>query len=84
MACSIKIVWMPILASIILVMLGVSGMELGIGVVLAASPTATASYIMAQQLHSDAELSGSIIMLSTLLSLITYSVALFMLRSFAW
>jgi predicted permease len=55
-------------------------MELGVGVVLAASPTATAAYIMAQQLKSDAELSGSIIMLSTLLSVVTYSLALFLLR----
>lgn len=80
LASGIKIVWMPLLTAFILLLLGIRGMELGVGVVLAASPTATAAYIMAQQLKSDAELSGSIIMLSTLLSVFTYSAALFLLR----
>ncbi|EKD34180.1 MAG: hypothetical protein ACD_75C02437G0004 [uncultured bacterium] len=48
---------------------------------LAATPTATAAYIMAQQLKSDAELSGAIIMLSTLCSVVTYSLALYLLQA---
>lgn len=80
LACGIKIFWMPLFTGAVLLLLGIRGMELGVGVVLAASPTATAAYIMAQQLKSDAELSGSIIMLSTLLSVVTYSLALFLLR----
>ena len=49
-------------------------------VIFAGTPTATVAYIMAQQMRGDAELSGSIIMLSTLLSLITYTVALVLLE----
>jgi hypothetical protein len=58
----------------------VRGQELAIGVLLAGTPTATAAYIMAQQMKSDAELSGAIIMLSTLCSLATYTFALYFLQ----
>ncbi len=77
----IKTVWMPILAAILLIGLGVRGMDLGIGVLIAGTPAATANYIMADQLKGDAELAGTIVMLSTLLSAVTYTVALLILRS---
>jgi predicted permease len=77
----IKTVWMPILAAILLIALGVRGMDLGIGVLIAGTPAATANYIMADQLKGDAELAGTIVMLSTLLSAATYTVALLILRS---
>jgi len=37
---------------------------------------------MAHQLKGDAELAGSIVMMSTALSAVTYTIALLMLRSF--
>ncbi len=80
-SAAIKIVLMPVLTVLVLLVLGVQGQELAIGVLLAATPTATAAYIMAQQLKCDAELSGAIIMLSTLCSVITYSLALYLLHS---
>jgi hypothetical protein len=61
--------------------LGVAGTDLEIGVLIAGTPAATANYIMAQQLKGDAELAGTIVMLSTLLSAATYTVALLILRS---
>lgn len=81
LATGIKIVWLPLLTAVILLLLGVREMELAVGVIFAGTPTATAAYIMAQQLKSDAELSGSIIMLSTLLSAFTYSIALYILKA---
>ncbi len=75
-----KVVLSPVLAGIILVLFGVRGQDLAIGVLLAGTPTATAAYIMAQQLKGDAELSGAIIMLSTLCSLATYTLALYLLH----
>lgn len=80
-ATGIKIVWLPILAALILVGLGVEGQELAIGVLFAGTPAATATYIMAHQMKGDAELAGAIVMLSTLLSALTYTVALYILRS---
>ncbi|MGW8159452.1 MAG: AEC family transporter [Desulfoprunum sp.] len=79
-ATAIKLVWLPLSTAGILIVLGIGGRELAIGVIFAGTPTAAAAYIMAQQLRGDANLSGSIIMLSTLLSLITYTVALVLLE----
>lgn len=81
LAAGAKLVWMPLLAAFLLHLLGVSGQDLEIGVLIAATPAATANYIMAQQLKGDAELAGTIVMLSTLLSALTYTLALLILRS---
>ncbi len=80
LSAGVKIVALPFLAGTLLVFLGVRGQDLAIGVILAGTPTATAAFIMAQQLKSDAELSGAIIMLSTLFSLATYTFALYLLQ----
>jgi predicted permease len=81
LAAGAKLVWMPLLAAILLSGLGVTGTDLEVGVLIAGTPAATANYIMAQQLKGDAELAGTIVMLSTLLSAITYTIALMILRS---
>ncbi len=81
LASCVKTIGMPILAAILLASMGVTGMDLGIGVLIAGTPAATANYIMADQLKGDAELAGTIVMLSTLLSAVTYTVALLILRS---
>lgn len=81
LAAGAKLIWMPLLAAAILVWLGVHGTDLEIGVLIAGTPAATANYIMAQQLKGDAELAGTIVMLSTLLSAVTYTAALMILRS---
>jgi hypothetical protein len=80
LSAGLKIVILPTLTGGLLFLLGVRGQELAIGVLLAGTPTATAAYIMAQQMKSDAELSGAIIMLSTLCSLATYTFALYFLQ----
>ena len=76
-----KLVILPFLAALVLLALGVRRQELAIGVLFAGTPTATVAYIMAQQMQGDAELSGSIIMLSTLLSVFTYTIALYCLKA---
>ncbi len=80
-ATGIKIVWLPLFAAFLLHLIGIRGLDLSIGVLMAGTPAATATYIMAHQMKGDAELAGSIVMMSTLLSAITYSIALFILRS---
>ncbi len=81
LATGAKLVWMPLLAALLLIGMGVEGMDLGIGVLIAGTPAATANYIMAHQLKGDAELAGAIVMLSTMLSAVTYTIALLILRS---
>ena len=80
LATAIKLVIVPLCAAGLLWFFGLRGMDLGIGVLLAATPTATATYIMADQMGGDAELAGSIIMISTLAAAVTYSIALFLLN----
>jgi len=81
LAAGAKLVWLPLLAAGILLGLGVTGTDLEIGVLIAGTPAATANYIMAGQLKGDAELAGTIVMLTTLLSAVTYTIALLILRS---
>jgi len=81
LSTTIKIIWLPIIAAALLYAMGVRGQDLAIGVLFAGTPTATATYIMAHQLKGDAELAGSIVMMSTLLSALTYTLALFILGS---
>ena len=81
LSSGLKTIWMPVLAAALLTSMGVRGMDLGIGVLIAGTPAATATYIMADQLKGDAELAGTIVMLSTLLSAATYTLALLILRS---
>ncbi len=80
-ATGIKVIWLPLIAAALLLALGVEGQDLAIGVLFAGTPTATATYIMAHQMKGDAELAGSIVMLSTLFSALTYTIALYILRS---
>ena len=82
LASSGKIIIMPLIAMVLLNMAGVSGMDFGIGILIAGTPAAPANYIMAHELKGDAELAGSIVMLSTLASAVTYTIALYLLRSY--
>lgn len=80
-ATGIKVFWLPLITASILVAMEVRGLDLAIGVLMAGTPAATATYIMAHEMKGDAELAGSIVMMSTLLSAVTYTVALFILRT---
>ncbi|MEJ2492207.1 MAG: AEC family transporter [Desulfuromonadales bacterium] len=79
---TVKTVGLPLVAAALLMLLGVRGLDLGIGVLIAGTPAATANYIMADQLKGDAELAGTIVMLSTLMSAITYTIALLILHRY--
>lgn len=81
LATGFKLIGLPLLAAALLLVLGVHGQDLAIGILFAGTPTAAAAYIMAQQLRGDEELSGTIIMLSTLLSACTYTIALLILKA---
>ncbi|HPX61018.1 MAG TPA: AEC family transporter [Deltaproteobacteria bacterium] len=81
LATGIKNVSMPLIALPLLLMAGIRGEELAVAVVMAAAPTATATYIMAQEMKGDAELAGSIVILSTLFSLPVYVAILYLLRT---
>ncbi len=80
-ASAIKLFLLPVFASIILTFLGVDGINLGLGILMSGTPAATATYIMAHQMKGDAELAGSIVMISTLASALSYTILLMLLKT---
>ncbi len=81
LASLVKLVWLPFVTAVVLVAMGVGGVELATGVMLSAAPTATLSYIIAVQFDSDADLSISIVILTTLFSVFTYAAAIYILSA---
>jgi len=81
LASAIKLLLLPLLALLFLYPMGVEGSDLGIGILMAGTPAATATYIMAHQMKGDAELAGSIVMISTLFSALTYTCLLLLLKT---
>lgn len=81
LASFIKLLLLPFFALLFLYPMGVNGNDLGIGILMAGTPAATATYIMAHQMKGDAELAGSIVMLSTLASACSYTILLLLLKT---
>ncbi len=75
-----KLLLIPLLTGLLLYLLGVRGLDFAVGILLAGAPAATANYIMATELKGDAELAGTIVMLSTLLSAFSYALLLLALQ----
>ncbi|MGC9326398.1 MAG: AEC family transporter [Candidatus Hinthialibacter sp.] len=82
LAVGFKIIFMPVLTAILLWLFGVGGMDFAVGVLMIGSPTAAISYIMASQMKGDAELAASIIILSTFISMLSYTLMLLALNLF--
>lgn len=70
---------MPVACWAIAMSMGLSGAERQVLVVLAAMPTAVSSYVLAEQMNSDAELAASSVAVSTAASMLTLTVLLLML-----
>lgn len=83
-AASIKIIVMPVLCTTAAVLLGFRGEELGILYFMFAAPTAIASYIMAAAMGSNAKLAGDIVLVSTIASIFTISVGIYLLKALGY
>jgi len=77
---SLKLVIIPLTATIAAYLLGFSGMDLGIIFILFACPTAIASFIMAEAMGANSRLAANILLLSTLASVVTMTLGLFILK----
>lgn len=80
-ATSLKLVGLPLLFTLGAYLAGFEGVALGTLFLMFASPTATASFVMAKAMRGNAELAATIIALSTVLSLLTVSTGIFLLRA---
>ncbi len=70
----IKIILSPVLGLLAARLLGLGPAETKVALILLACPTATVSYVMAEQLGGDEQLSAAIVVVSTLLSLLSLSL----------
>lgn len=75
----LKLIALPVLCLIILSKLKITGMSLIIPTILMAMPTSVSTYILAVELNSDANLTNSTIMVTTIISIISLPVLLFLL-----
>lgn len=82
LASLFKVIGLPLLTIAVMLLLDVRGLDLGIAVLMAGAPAAAACTVLAQQLDSNTELAGSIILLSTLFSLVSYPIILYLLKIF--
>lgn len=78
-AAVIKVLIFPGLMVTGAVWLGYRGTLLGVLFLLSASPAAVASYVMARNVGGNARLAASIVVLTTLMSMVTVSVGIFVL-----
>ncbi len=75
-----KLLLSPLIACIIAWSLGVRGEAMAVLFLLAASPTATASFVMVQALGGNGHLAANIIVQTTLASLATVTLGLWLLQ----
>ncbi len=78
-AMILKTVLSPLLLTYGAFVFGVRGLSLGVFFILFGSPTAIASFIMAEAMDCNSKLAGHIVLLSTLASILTISTGLFIL-----
>ncbi|GGY67498.1 transporter [Cellvibrio zantedeschiae] len=76
-----KLFLSPIIACAIAIVLGVRGESLAILFLLAASPTATISFVMVQAMNGNTKLAANIIVQTTLGSMLTVTAGLWFLQA---
>lgn len=76
LAAGLKLVLMPAVGCLFFFLFGVSGLPFKVGLIFFALPTSTAIYVLSSQMNSDTELASSAIVVSTLLSFFSLSLAL--------
>ncbi|MES2215347.1 MAG: AEC family transporter [Pseudomonadota bacterium] len=75
----LKLFALPIVSFIVLSCLSVSGMPLAVGLLYSGVPCASTSYVLAKQLGGDHDLMASIITLTTIVSVLSLSLWMYLL-----
>jgi predicted permease len=78
---ALKLAVIPFVFTLLAWWLGFVGPTLGVLFLLLASPTAAASFVMAQSMGGNATLAANIVMTTTLGSIVTTSIGLFVLKA---
>lgn len=83
-AVSLKLLLSPLLGAAIGLLLGLSGLDLAVFVVLAAMPTAVNTVLLAVEFGGDTVQVGATVVLATACSLLTLPLVLWLLRLLGW
>lgn len=76
LASGLKLVLMPLMGYAGYRLAGVDGIAFRVGMIFFCLPVSTTIYVLSSQMHSDTELASSAIVVSTMLSFVSLSVAL--------
>jgi predicted permease len=79
-----KMVWLPLLATLGAWWWGFRDADLGILFLYFASPTAAASYVMARAVNGNHQLAAAIIVITTLIAVVTVNLGLLLLQWAGW
>ncbi len=83
-ATVIKIIIFPATLIFFSIKFGFTGEDLGVLFILFATPTAIVSFVMAKAMDCNAELAGNIICMTTLGSIVTLSLGIFLIKSLGY
>jgi len=83
LSVTIKLVLLPLVVGLSAYGFGFRGVELGCLILMFASPTAAASFVMVRAIGGNHVLAANIIALTTLVSMFTLSIAIYLLKVFA-
>lgn len=75
-AASLKLLVLPLAGFTVYTLAGIDGISFKVGMIFFCLPASTAIYVLSSQLNSDTELASSSIVLSTVLSVVSLSIAL--------
>ena len=76
---SIKLMLLPIVTVIILFLMSVDEMERSVGILYSCMPCASTAYALSRQLGGDSELMASIITFTTIFSVVSLSILMYIL-----
>lgn len=78
LATDLKLILLPVIGYFLLSFFNISGIPFKVGMIFFTLPTSTAIYVLSAQLNSDTQMASAAIMMSTLVSFISLSIALLM------
>jgi predicted permease len=83
-ASLVKMIGLPLAATLGAWLLGFRGPELGILFLYFGAPTAAASFVMARAAEGNHELAAAIIVITTLMAAVTTNIGIFVLQAGGW
>jgi len=80
LATALKLLLLPLLTAVYMKLLKISGIDFAIGLLMAGAPTAVATFVMAGKMGGDEELAGTIVIMATGFSALSYTLLLLLLQ----